>query len=130
MLKDEPLIVVAQRINPQFYDKLMMAFARGTLVPRVIQEANSGIVLSLVSVGMGVGVVSSAMRSRAPRDVVLRAVDDLTLSTYLDLTWRRDNGSPVLQRFVSSVMALVREQDGPYSRPQEARGRIRRQGVR
>jgi DNA-binding transcriptional LysR family regulator len=105
-LRDQPLICIARRINAHFYDSLMAACAKGGLVPHVIQEANSGIVLSLVSVGMGVGIISSAMRSRAPQGVVLKTVDDLSIPSCLDLIWRRDSASPVLQRFVAEVAEI------------------------
>jgi DNA-binding transcriptional LysR family regulator len=107
-LEDQPLICIARRINPHYYDSLMAACARGGLVPRIIQEANTGILMSLVAVGMGVGIVSSAARWHAPNGVVLKKIEDLTIPTHLDLVWRRDDGSGVLRRFCETVRAIAR----------------------
>ena len=74
--------------------------------PRIIQEANSGIVMSLVSVGMGVGIVSSAMKWRVPQGVVLKTVADLSIPSCLDLIWRRDNASAVLERFADGIRSI------------------------
>lgn len=102
-LKGESLICIARRINPHFYDSLMAECARGGLAPHVIQETSSGIILSLVSVGMGLGIVSAAMRWRVPSGIVLKRIEDLSIPSCLDLVWRSDNRSSVLQRFLSSV---------------------------
>jgi DNA-binding transcriptional LysR family regulator len=106
-LAGESLICIARRINPPFYDSLVAACRRAGLAPHIIQETSSGIVLSLVSVGMGIGVISSAMQWRAPRGIALRRVEDLPIRSSLDLVWRRDNDSSVLQRFVSSTAAIA-----------------------
>ena len=105
-LKDQPLICIARRINAHYYDSLMAACVRGGLTPRIIQEANSGIVMSLVSVGMGVGIVSSAMKWRVPQGVVLKTVADLSIPSCLDLIWRRDNASAVLERFADGIRSI------------------------
>ena len=108
-LKDEPLICVARSINPFFYDSLMAACANGGLIPQVIQEGSTGIVLSLVAAGMGLGIVSSAVRWRVPHGVVLKRVEDLSIPAHLDLVWRRDSTSAVLERFVASVGRIVQQ---------------------
>jgi DNA-binding transcriptional LysR family regulator len=107
-LREAPLICIARHINPDFHDAVMAAFLGGGLVPRIVQEASSTIVLSLVSVGMGLGLVSTALQWRAPQDVVFRSVQGLSLPSPFDLVWRRDNKSPVLQRFVENAMAVAR----------------------
>jgi DNA-binding transcriptional LysR family regulator len=105
---EEPLICIARHINPHFYDSLMAAFLARGIAPRVVQEASSTIVLSLVSVGMGLGIVSTALRWRAPSDVIFRPIRGLSLPVPFDLVWRRDNRSPVLARFVANAIALRR----------------------
>jgi DNA-binding transcriptional LysR family regulator len=103
-LRDEPLISMSRSLNPAFYDALMAACIAGGLIPKVLQEASSTIMLCLVQTGMGLGIMSAALRWRLPDGIILRSVEDLSLPSSLDLVWRRDNASPVLQRFVAQVI--------------------------
>ena len=107
-LREEPLICIARHINPNFHDSLMAAFLGAGLVPRVVQEASSTIVLTLVSVGMGLGLVSTALQWRAPQDVVFRTVQGLSMPNAFDLVWRCDNKSPVLEQFVANAVTVAR----------------------
>jgi DNA-binding transcriptional LysR family regulator len=106
-LRDEPLICIARHINPDFHDTLMAALRAADIAPRIVQEGSSTIVLSLVSVGMGVGLVSSAMRWQAVPEVVFRTVEGLSLPSPFDLVWRKDQTSPVLRRFVDNAFAVA-----------------------
>jgi len=71
--------------------------------------------LSLVSCRLGVAFVSEPTRWRRPAGVVLLPVEDLNLPLLLSLVWRKDNGSPLLTRFLSNVKLLpdVRTLKGP-----------------
>jgi DNA-binding transcriptional LysR family regulator len=106
-LRDEPLICMSRSLNPTFYDSLMAACLSGGLVPKVLQEASSTIMLCLVQTGMGLGIMSEALRWRLPEGVMLRPVEDLSLPSSLDLVWRRDNTSPALQRFVAQASEIA-----------------------
>jgi DNA-binding transcriptional LysR family regulator len=103
-LQDEPLICVAQNINPQFYGAVMSAFFAVKVAPHIVQEASSNIVVSLVAIGMGLGILSSAMRWHLPSDIVLRPVKGLSLPTVIDLVWRKDNASPALSKFSEALV--------------------------
>jgi DNA-binding transcriptional LysR family regulator len=94
-----------RRESPLFYDQLMHACYRGGLKsPKIVQEGvNEATILSLVSCGLGVAFVSSATRWRCPESVGLVTVKDLNLPLPFALIWRRDNGSPLLARFVEHV---------------------------
>lgn len=97
-----------RRESPLFYDSLMHACFRGGLrSPRIVQEGvNEATILSLVSCGLGVAFVSSATRWRCPESVVLVPVKDLKLALPFALTWRKDNSSPLLAKFVADVRSL------------------------
>src|SRR5260370_27859874 len=56
---------------------------------------------------MGVAFVSSATRWRCPQGIVLLPVTDLDLPLPFELTWRKDNGSPLLANFVAAVRVLL-----------------------
>src|SRR5262245_10157367 len=108
-LSSASFIWFPRRESPLFYDQLMRACFRGGLKsPHVVQEGvNEATILSLVSCGLGVAFVSRATRWRCPESVVLLPVADLTLPLPFALTWRKDNSSPLLGKFVADVRSLL-----------------------
>jgi DNA-binding transcriptional LysR family regulator len=107
-LADAPFVWFPRSANPAFYDRMMHECYRGGLrAPRIIQEGfNEATILSLVSTGLGVGWVLGSARWRCPKTVVIRPVVDLNIPLTLTLSWRRDNTSPLLERFVGEVQRL------------------------
>jgi len=107
-LADAPFIWFPRRANPAFYDRMMHECFRGGLkAPHIIQEGfNEATILSLVSTGLGVGWVLGSARWRCPKTVVIRPVVDLKMPLTLALSWRRDNTSPLLARFIGEVQRL------------------------
>src|SRR6266571_5460773 len=107
-LGDTPFVWFPRRESPAFYDRLMHeCFRAGLKSPRIVQEGvNEATILSLVSCRLGVAFVSSATRWRCPAGVVLMPVADLNLRLPFALVWRKDNGSPLLARFLDDVRLL------------------------
>ena len=107
-LSSASFIWFPRRESPLFYDRLMHACFRGGLKsPRIVQEGlNEATILSLVSCGLGIAFVSSATRWRCPESVTLVSVTDLKLPLPFALIWRKDNGSPLLAKFVADVRSL------------------------
>ncbi len=105
-LAEGPLIFVGRQINPAHYDNVMNAFAAQGLVPHIVQEANSAVVVNLAAAGMGTALISSAMRSRIPADVVVKTITDLKTATPFGLIWRAENRSPILHRFVDTARTI------------------------
>jgi DNA-binding transcriptional LysR family regulator len=101
-LTDVPFVWLSRRINPAAHDRLMEACFRGGLrSPRVVQEAyDHAALLSLVSCRLGVSWVSDSARWQCPRDVALLPVVDLKVPVPFYLIWRKDNRSPLLDRFL------------------------------
>lgn len=91
--------------NPVFHDQLMRECSRGGLAaPRVVQEApDRDTLLGLVQCRIGLCWVGQSVRWHCPRGVVLLPVVDMNLVLPFDLIWRKDNTSPLLQKFVSRV---------------------------
>lgn len=103
-LAGEPLIWTSREANARFYDQLMAACLAGGLTPRIVQEVVSGAnALSLVAVGMGSALVTSAMRWVKPTGLVMRPIDDLSVPFRLDLIWLKSNRSPVLAQYIQTV---------------------------
>jgi DNA-binding transcriptional LysR family regulator len=107
-LADASFVWFPRREAPAFYDQLMHKCFRGGLKsPRIVQEGlNEATILSLVSHGMGVGWVNGTARWRCPESVAILSVADLNMPLPLALVWRKDNTSPLLQRFVEDVRSL------------------------
>jgi DNA-binding transcriptional LysR family regulator len=109
-LHDEPLIWTSRDANPTFYRQLKEQCLAGGLAPRIVQEVSTGAsALSLVAVGMGSGMVTSAMRWVSPNGMLLRPIKDLSMAFSVDLIAQRKNRSPVLAHFVRTTLQMKRE---------------------
>ncbi len=109
-LCDAPFIWVHRWVTALYYDRIMQVCLRGGLkAPRIVQHVvDHATMLSLVSCRLGVAFVSETTRWQCPRGVTLLPVVDLKFPLPFYLIWRKDNQSPLLQRFVAQVQSLVR----------------------
>jgi LysR substrate binding domain len=100
--------LVSEVDKPGLLHRLMHECYRGGLKsPRVVQEGlNEATILSLVSTGLGVGWVLGSARWRCPQTVAILPVVDFNIPVPLALAWRRDNSSPLIERFVDTVRRL------------------------
>jgi DNA-binding transcriptional LysR family regulator len=101
-LIDVAFVWLSRWTNPATYDRLMEACFRGGLKsPRIVQEAHDhATMLGLVSCRLGVALVSDSTRWQCPRGVALLPVVDLKVPVPISLIWRKDNRSPLLQKFL------------------------------
>ena len=89
-------------------DVLTKACHNAGLSPRIVQEAADGdMLLSLVSIGMGIGFVDSAAKCRWEDSVVFRPIADLCIPMRLEFVWSDSNVNPVLKNFVSIFAATL-----------------------
>ena len=106
-LRSMPFIWFHRWVNPAFYDQMMEACARGGLsAPRIVQEATDrDTVLGLVQCQIGIAWLTESTRWHCPRGVVLLPVVDMPVRLPFNLIWKKDNSSPLLQKFVAQVEA-------------------------
>ena len=106
-LRDMPFIWFQRSANPTFDDQLMQECARGGLsAPRIVQAATGRYtVLSLVQYRIGIAWLTKSVRWHCPRDIVLLPVVDMNVRLPFNLIWKKDNSSPLLQKFVAQVQA-------------------------
>jgi DNA-binding transcriptional LysR family regulator len=106
-LRSTPFIWFHRWVNPAFYDQMMEACARGGLsAPRIVQEATDrDTVLGLVQCQIGIAWLTESTRWHCPRGVVLLPVVDMNVRLPFNLIWKKDNSSPLLQKFVAQVEA-------------------------
>ena len=112
-LADQPLLCVGEHINPGFYRSVVAAFVSVGITPRIVQQANSLVVLSLVETGMGLGIVSSALRWRVTPLLLMRRIVEFLPSTSVDLVWRQSDPSAVLRSFVGCAVATEATKERP-----------------
>jgi DNA-binding transcriptional LysR family regulator len=111
-LQNEPFIWSDRSLNPEFDNALMSACLERGLVPHIVQETSSSAhIVSLVAVGIGVGLVPASARWRLQQGVVLRPVTDLELKFQIDITWRDDNRSAPLRHFTELAFRIAREDE-------------------
>ena len=107
-LTDAPFVWFNRSGNPALYDRMMHACFRGGLKsPRIVQEGfDESTALGLVAGGLGVAWVLETARWRHPKGVVVLPVVDYNFPMLLALVWRKDNKSPLLERFAGEVQRL------------------------
>jgi len=106
-LRDMPFIWFQRSANPTFDDLLTRECARGGLsAPRIVQEATDrDTALGLVQYGIGIAWLTESIRWHCPRGVVSLPVADMKVRLPFNLIWKKDNTSPLLQKFVAQVQA-------------------------
>ena len=106
-LRNIPFVWFYRWVNPAFYDHMMEACARGGLsAPHVVQEApDRETVLGCVQCQIGVAWVTESTRRHCPRGVALLPVVDMDVRLPFNVIWKKDNASPLLQKFLAQVQA-------------------------
>jgi DNA-binding transcriptional LysR family regulator len=105
-LVNEPFLWYRRADAPRYHDALLQAITSKGLSPRVVQEVTNGnTMLSLISAGIGLGFVNSALQCRKPSYVDLLAVKDLGLELPLFFVWRQNNNSVTLRHFIGTLQA-------------------------
>ena len=104
-LRDTSFVWFHRWVNPTFHDQMMEACARGGLsAPRIVQEATDrDTVLGLVLCRIGVAWVTESTQWHCPRGIVLLPVVDMNVRLPFNVIWKRNNSSPVLQKFLAPV---------------------------
>lgn len=93
------------------WDRILAACRAGGLEPRVVQEMdNEQAIISLLTAGMGMGLLTESARPLLSPQLVMRRVADFSVPMTLELVWLRTNQSPLLRNFVDVVRRVHREQ--------------------
>ena len=106
-LRNIPFVGFQRWANPALYDELMQACAQGGLsAARIVQEATDrDTQLGLVQCRIGIAWQLESVRWHCPRGLVLLPVVDMKIRVPYNLIWKKDNSSPLLQKFVAQVEA-------------------------
>jgi DNA-binding transcriptional LysR family regulator len=107
-LADEPFVGFPRVVAPEIYDDIIASCRRAGFSPRIVQEAAGWHTLaSLVSAGIGVGVVPRSIAEFQQAGVVYRNVRALDVEMSLAAVWKRSERSPVRERFVAALKAVA-----------------------
>jgi DNA-binding transcriptional LysR family regulator len=89
-LQNEHLICVSRAVFGEIYRSIIQSFRGAALrVPTISEEENSARVTSLVSVGMGIGLLTlSIAKSKLPSGSTFRPIEDFNVTCRLALAWR------------------------------------------
>jgi DNA-binding transcriptional LysR family regulator len=112
-LNGEAFLWIWRDSAPNLYDRLVGACLTGGLTLRIVQRITSeDSRLQLVSAGMGLTFATSKFPAYVPENVVIKPVLDFSMPMKLELAWRRNCRSRVLDRFIEVVRKMKENESG------------------
>ena len=106
-IAEASLVIFPRDVTPSLYDALLANHRAHGLTPRVAQEAiQMQTIVNLVSAGIGVAWVPESLTRLQRTGVVYRKLTGAPVMAETTLVWR-DPATPVVQRFVEQVLALL-----------------------
>jgi len=108
-LGEEPFVFFPRTFGTGLYDQLLALARAAGFSPRIVQEASEAMTLiGLVATGLGITVLPASFSRMRIDGVVCRPLLDPGASTAVWLVRRRDEASPLVQRFVELIEREVR----------------------
>lgn len=132
-LAREPLIFFPRLTSPDLHQRILDAFKRQGLKPRIEHEARlTPTILSFVSAGLGYALVPESARALAFADVVFRPVKDLPADLFwsLSLAWKPAVASQTAHVFAATLRAIAGLPLHAASEERPRRSARRRRAVR
>jgi DNA-binding transcriptional LysR family regulator len=106
-LANTPFVLFPRTHNPGFYDRILAAFARAGITPRIAEEiwprANG---VGLVRAGLGATFMTPSEVQNLPRDVIFRPLSGPAPESRLVLGWRQ---TPEPDAALSAFLGVARE---------------------
>jgi DNA-binding transcriptional LysR family regulator len=103
---DEPLILYPMTPRPSYADQVLSFYRKRELTPKVGFEVRAlQTALGLVAAGVGITLVPSSVRPLGRNDVRYLALDE-EITSPLIVSFRSNDGSPLLARFLDSIREL------------------------
>jgi DNA-binding transcriptional LysR family regulator len=108
-LANEPFVLFSRSQAPGLYDQIISFCQQAGFSPHVTQEAGLQMqtIISLVAAGMGVALVPSSLQNLQRIGVVYKPVQEPTPQAEMTMIWRKDDLSPILQRFLGVVEQVI-----------------------
>lgn len=97
-------LLFPQPEGPSLYSRILSMCQQAGFSPQIVQEVTpQPTMIGLVAAGIGVSFVSSSLQNLNRPGVVYRQLDVATPELELVAAWKKDNVSPVLQKFLQVV---------------------------
>ncbi|MDM0011025.1 LysR family transcriptional regulator [Variovorax sp. J22P168] len=117
-LRDEHFVLFARAVSPDYHERILAICAGAGFLPEVRHEVRHWLsVVSLVSQGMGVALVPSALRHAALRGAVFRPLEDVATHSDAYAVWQAGPGNALIERFLAIVQAHLPEEATPIDPP-------------
>jgi len=102
-----PFVLFPRTLNSGFYDRILAAFARAGVTPRIVDEvwprANG---IGLVRAGLGATLMPPSEAQHLPPEVVFRPLDGPAPESRLVIGWRKEpKADPALAAFLGVAAA-------------------------
>ena len=96
-LADEPFVMFARRVSPDYFDSIIAAFKAHGFSPRILHDVRTvSAQVAFVSCGQGIALVPSMLRKLAPENVVLLPlVEDVDVVT-IAAAWSTRSTNPMV----------------------------------
>lgn len=112
-LKSEPFVLFPRHLGCGLYNQIIGLCQNADFTPNVIQEANQmQTILGLIATGLGISLVPESMKDLKREGVVYRELWQPMKKMELNVAWKRDNKSPVLQAFLKVAKEFTRRVSG------------------
>lgn len=99
-LNGEDFVLFRRDQSAYLHDLMIHHFHQRGFSPHVVQEGTTHYtVLGLIAAGLGCSILPASAGQRLPPGVRLLRVPDLQLHVPVQLVWRQDRHTPVIQRF-------------------------------
>ncbi|HZT30671.1 MAG TPA: LysR family transcriptional regulator [Bryobacteraceae bacterium] len=106
-LSEDQFILFPRELAPSLYDQLLGVYLKAGFSPHVALEAQMQAIVSLVAAGVGVALVPSSLQNLRRKGLVYRPLQGAFPKVELAVAWRRDDLSPVLERFLKVVREVT-----------------------
>jgi DNA-binding transcriptional LysR family regulator len=112
----EPIILWRREINPARYDAILAAFrAIDRDPPALLHAEQLQTIVSLAAAGAGIGLVPDSYAAVQMRVVTYRRIRGFDIPMAMELVWRQDDVSPVLQAFLDAMDREARRRRRRYA---------------
>ncbi len=107
-LREQPFILYSVEFGSGLREHILGMCLRAGFTPRVVQDVHEmPTLISLVSAGIGIGLVTASMQRASVPNVRYVALSDVEASSDIVLAWRRGDDSPVLRNFLGLALAAA-----------------------
>jgi DNA-binding transcriptional LysR family regulator len=107
-LSREPFILFPRSLAPGLYDQIINLCQQARFSPRVVQEAiQMQTIVGLVAAEIGVAIVPQSLQNLQRPGVVYKPLKGSAPKTTISLVYRKNDPSPVVQRFLNVAMGSI-----------------------